>query len=201
MLTLWLPPVFLAILAFSTLFISPAAGERLGYGVTVYLASQFAKGIQQLLMPICKEVVWIDIYIFFHEIFYFSILMTSCTSVYFYYCTREHFLPLWLSIALTGPGGLQKAMEAESATDSEKESAIAQLARSFNFAGASSNLHGFHHALKHSSSSVGGSLRRTTAGGAPAGRPLRPQRRRVETSGQRRRRRRTRRRRWRRQRA
>ena len=171
MLTLWLPPVFLAILAFSTLFISPAAGERLGYGVTVYLASQFAKGIQQLLMPICKEVVWIDIYIFFHEIFYFSILMTSCTSVYFYYCTREHFLPLWLSIALTGPGGLQKAMEAESATDSEKESAIAQLARSFNFAGASSNLHGFHHALKHSSSSVGGSLRRTTAGGAPAGAP------------------------------
>ena len=103
MLTLWLPPVFLAILAFSTLFISPAAGERLGYGVTVYLASQFAKGIQQLLMPICKEVVWIDIYIFFHEIFYFSILMTSCTSVYFYYCTREHFLPLWLSIAQRQP--------------------------------------------------------------------------------------------------
>ena len=71
MVTLWLPPIFLAILAISTFFMSPAVGERLSYGITILLASQFGKAVQQTLLPVCREVLWIDVYLLFHEIFYF----------------------------------------------------------------------------------------------------------------------------------
>lgn len=44
--TLCLPPILLAMLATSTFFMSPEEGERLGYGIAIYLASQFVKSLQ-----------------------------------------------------------------------------------------------------------------------------------------------------------
>ena len=77
MTQLWLPPIFLAILSLSTFFLSPEVGERLGYGITILLAAQFGKAVQQQLLPICREVLWIDIYLIYHEVFYFTVLVSQ----------------------------------------------------------------------------------------------------------------------------
>ena len=139
MLTLWLPPIFLAVLAFSTLYVSPSAGERLGYGMTIFLAAQFAKSIQQQLMPICKEIVWFDIYIFFHELYYFSTLMTSCITVYLYYSTADSFVPRWLRVALGGQAALDRLLNKQSMSDNERESAVARLYRKLAKGGGDAN--------------------------------------------------------------
>jgi len=77
------PPTTLAILAISVFFVSPAVGERLSFGVTLVVASQFGacatrsspfreprirrcgprraigKLVVMQLMPICSELLWV----------------------------------------------------------------------------------------------------------------------------------------------
>lgn len=67
---LLLPPIFLAALAISTFFMSHNVG-RLGFGITILLAAQFGKGVVASVTPTCNELLWIDIYLFFHEVFTF----------------------------------------------------------------------------------------------------------------------------------
>lgn len=81
MVVLWLPPIFLTVLALSTFWMSPEVGERLGYGITILLASQFGKAVVMEFLPVCKELLWIDIYLLFHEVITFCILVMSCVTM------------------------------------------------------------------------------------------------------------------------
>ena len=83
MSVLLLPPIFLAVLAVSTFFMTPGGG-RLGFGITVLLSSQFGKAVVMALMPICSEFLWIDLYIMFHESFTFATLVMLIVSHFFY---------------------------------------------------------------------------------------------------------------------
>ena len=81
---LLLPPIFLAVLAISTFFMTPAGG-RLGFGITVLLSSQFGKAVVMALMPVTRELLWIDLFLLFHEAFFFATLLVLIGSHFFFW--------------------------------------------------------------------------------------------------------------------
>ena len=82
---------------------SPAVGERLGYGITLILASQFSKAIVMELVPVCDEVVWIDLFHLVNELFTFLALFEAVAVLSFHWYQGEHLFPDWVRLLHRAP--------------------------------------------------------------------------------------------------
>ena len=47
--------------SFAVFWLKPAVGERLGYGITLILATEVFKLVVDEVIPICGEMLWIDL--------------------------------------------------------------------------------------------------------------------------------------------
>ncbi|EOD14576.1 hypothetical protein EMIHUDRAFT_448130 [Emiliania huxleyi CCMP1516] len=81
------PPTTLAILAISVFFVSPAVGERLSFGVTLVVASQFGacKLVVMQLMPICSELLWVDVFLLINELVTLLSLLESTLVLFLHH--------------------------------------------------------------------------------------------------------------------
>ena len=57
-----LPAVLFSLMSFAVFFMSFEVGERLGCGITLVLVVEVAKQTIQTLVPICGELLWMELF-------------------------------------------------------------------------------------------------------------------------------------------
>ena len=73
-----LPSVIFSLLSFAVFFMSFEVGERLGFGITLVLVVEVAKQTMSTLLPVCGELLWMEIFIWTNFIFTCVSLIESC---------------------------------------------------------------------------------------------------------------------------
>ena len=92
-------------------------------------------GVVASVTPTCNELLWIDIYLFLHEVFTFCVIMLSCVSIFFWWYQHDTLLPTWCSHALASLRASSSGSAADAAAliavseGDERESANAALYR------------------------------------------------------------------------
>ena len=88
-----LPSVALTILSFSVFFMSFQVGERLGVGVTLVLMIEVAKVSMSTMIPVCGELLWLEIFFLVNFIFTFASLLESVVVLSFAFHDSDVVLP------------------------------------------------------------------------------------------------------------
>ncbi|KAL1505119.1 hypothetical protein AB1Y20_008878 [Prymnesium parvum] len=78
-------------------FMSFEVGERLGFGITMVLVIEVAKTTAASYLPICSELLWLDLLIVSSEFFALISLAETCVVLSLSYYTEEHLMPPWLA--------------------------------------------------------------------------------------------------------
>ena len=68
-------------------------GERLGFGVTLVLTTEVAKGALTAVMPVCGELLWVQLFYLLNLFFTSISLLESCLVLGLAYNTRPTLLP------------------------------------------------------------------------------------------------------------
>ena len=148
-----LPLAIFSLISFSVFFMSFEVGERLGFGITLVLVVEVAKQTISTFLPVCGELVWMELYIWINWIFTCLALLESCLVLGLAYNTEEFFVDLltpawfrplrsflygswlrqrvrWLDAALMRVGIVLPApTKKEDAPQEEQESAAAKHVR------------------------------------------------------------------------
>ena len=56
------PGILFTLLSFASFFMSYQVGERLGFGVTLILAVEVGKVVIAQMVPVCGELLWIEVF-------------------------------------------------------------------------------------------------------------------------------------------
>ena len=77
------PGVILTLMSFSVFWLDAAScGERLGFGVTLLLAIEVTRIVINGLLPVCGEMLWVEILLNYNELFCAFALVESCFAAY-----------------------------------------------------------------------------------------------------------------------
>jgi len=90
------PSLLLTYLSFGVFFMSYEVGERLSFGITLVLVMEVLKTTISCFVPVCGELLWIDLFMLVCTIFCLvSLLETICVLCLSFH-TAETLLPSWL---------------------------------------------------------------------------------------------------------
>lgn len=89
---LW-PSLALTVLSFSVFFMSFQVGERLGVGVTLVLVVEVAKATMASMIPVCGEMLWLEIFYLVNLVFTLASLLESIVVLSLAYQDAESILP------------------------------------------------------------------------------------------------------------
>ena len=98
------PSLALTILSFTVFFMNFQVGERLGVGVTLVLMIEVAKVTMSTLVPVCEELLWLEIFYLINFLFTFASLAESVIVLSLAFLETEKTLPaafdyrVWASI-------------------------------------------------------------------------------------------------------
>ena len=93
-----MPSLVAAIGSVLVFFLHPAAGERLGYCITLNLAMQFGKVVAMETVPVCPETLWSDVFVIYNELVTLFALIETCVvlALHFNDGSRGYSVPRWL---------------------------------------------------------------------------------------------------------
>lgn len=104
------PTTLFTLVAFSVFFMGESCGERLGLGITVVLVIEVNRYTLASMIPVCGELLWIDLFLFLNFVFTISALLESCVVIAFAYNGKERLLPEYLDVSLRSFGGLAEKL-------------------------------------------------------------------------------------------
>ena len=113
-------------------------GERLSFGITLVLTMTTYQAIANALLPICGELLWIEVFSQYHFFATIIALMETCVVLAFAYTTTENFLPDWvievqgkaaelwhqMLLLLTVRGGAERREERRQAAREQRKSTM-----------------------------------------------------------------------------
>merc|ERR1711951_240096 len=67
-------------------------GERLGFGITLILAVEVSKGLVINLVPICGELLWVEIFLNLNLLFCLLALFETCVVLFLAFHTEARLL-------------------------------------------------------------------------------------------------------------
>jgi len=88
-----LPPIALTITSFGVFFMSYEVGERLGFGITLILAMEVTKVVIADFLPVCGEMMWIEVLLGINTWFTYLALLETCFVLFLAYHTDSHIVP------------------------------------------------------------------------------------------------------------
>mmetsp|Transcript_54036 Transcript_54036/g.126832 ORF Transcript_54036/g.126832 Transcript_54036/m.126832 type:complete len:689 (-) Transcript_54036:31-2097(-) len=91
------PTVLITYLSFGVFFMSHEVGERLSFGITLLLVVEVMKGTVATFVPVCGELLWIDLFMLINTIFCCLSLIETMAVLFFAFHMDDHFLPAWLA--------------------------------------------------------------------------------------------------------
>ena len=94
------PSITTSVIALANVYQSPEAGERIGYALTLLLAREFGKAAIMQFTPITDEMLWINVFDLYNELWVLVALLETCVVMSLYFVEdAEEILPPWLRIA------------------------------------------------------------------------------------------------------
>ncbi len=132
------PCVVLACVSFLPFWMNWEVGERLSFGITLVLTMTTYQAIANALLPICGELLWIEVFSQYHFFATIIALMETCVVLAFAYTTTENFLPDWvievqgkaaelwhqMLLLLTVRGGAERREERRQAAREQRKSTM-----------------------------------------------------------------------------
>jgi hypothetical protein len=97
-----LPGVVFTIMSFAVFFMSYQAGERLGYGVTLCLTSEVSKSLIAQAIPVCGELLWMELYLNINVAFTILSLLESCVVLGIAFNSEDYLFPPHLNPLYVG---------------------------------------------------------------------------------------------------
>lgn len=91
------PTILITYLSFGVFFMSHEVGERLSFGITLLLVVEVMRTSVAAFVPICGELLWIDLFMLVNSIFCCLSLLETMLVLFFAFHTDEHLLPDWLA--------------------------------------------------------------------------------------------------------
>ena len=92
-----LPTILITYLSFGVFFMSHEVGERLSFGITLLLVVEVMRSSVATFVPICGELLWIDLFMLVSSLFCCLSLLETMIVLYLAFHTDEHLLPNWLA--------------------------------------------------------------------------------------------------------
>lgn len=94
-LVIW-PSVLLTYCSMGVFFMSCEVGERLSYGITLLLAAEVTKVVMANFLPVCGELLWIDLFTVVCSAFSVLSLIESLVVLSLAYHRKKYILPRWI---------------------------------------------------------------------------------------------------------
>jgi len=94
-LLLW-PYVALTLVSFLVFFMSHEVGERLGFGITLILAIEVSKSVFAGMVPVCGEILWLELFSMLNLSFCILALAETCVVLFLAHHEDPHLLPPWI---------------------------------------------------------------------------------------------------------
>ena len=91
------PTVLTTYLSFGVFFMSHEVGERLSFGITLLLLVGVIKGSVAKFVPVCGELLWIDLFMLINTTFCCLSLIETMAVPFFAFHMDDHLLPAWLA--------------------------------------------------------------------------------------------------------
>eukprot|EP00439_Symbiodinium_sp_Y106_P035082 s2955_g4.t1 len=93
------PTVLITYLSFGVFFMSHEVGERLSFGITLLLVIEVMKTTGASFVPVCGELLWIDLFMLVNTVFCCASLVETMAVLFFAFHVDQHILPNWLAWA------------------------------------------------------------------------------------------------------
>ncbi|CAE7666773.1 acr-7 [Symbiodinium pilosum] len=93
------PTTLITYLSFGVFFMSHEVGERLSFGITLLLVIEVMKTTGASFVPVCGELLWIDLFMLVNTVFCCASLVETMLVLFFAFHIDQHFLPKWLAWA------------------------------------------------------------------------------------------------------
>eukprot|EP00931_Biecheleriopsis_adriatica_P025326 TRINITY_DN15584_c0_g1_i1.p1 TRINITY_DN15584_c0_g1~~TRINITY_DN15584_c0_g1_i1.p1 ORF type:complete len:642 (+),score=74.35 TRINITY_DN15584_c0_g1_i1:262-1926(+) len=91
-----IPNIIMTYLSFGVFWMPAEVGERLSYGVTLVLVVEVGKVTVSSFIPVCGELLWVDLFLLECTLFTLASLLESMTVLFFNYHSGRRILPSWL---------------------------------------------------------------------------------------------------------
>lgn len=89
------PTLLLTYLSMGVFFMSHEVGERLSFGITLMLANEVTKITVAGFVPVCGELLWVDLFMLVSSLFCGVSLLETMIVLFLAYHTDRHLLPAW----------------------------------------------------------------------------------------------------------
>lgn len=90
------PPIIMAILSFAVFFVPSGAADPLGFGISVIIVALLNNLILINMLPICGEVLWLDLFALNNTTFCVLALFQSALMIAIETTEGEHLFPEWV---------------------------------------------------------------------------------------------------------
>lgn len=91
-----LPGVVVTLLSFAVFFIDTAAADPMSYGITVIVVNFLSQLVLVNMLPVCGELIWIDLFYIVNTLFCCISLFQSAFNAMLENMGDRYFLPLWI---------------------------------------------------------------------------------------------------------
>ena len=94
--TLLVPTCIITCLSFVVFWAPPSAADALSFGITIIVVVILMNVVLLELLPICGELLWIDLFMFVNTLFCMLSLFQSALTILIEQTTSEFIMPTWL---------------------------------------------------------------------------------------------------------
>ena len=91
-----IPGVVITLLSFAIFWTDTASADALGYGISVIIVNLLGNIVLLEILPVCGEVIWIDIFATINTVFCCLSLFQSAFNIMLENSEEDHILPLWI---------------------------------------------------------------------------------------------------------
>ena len=90
-----IPGVLITLLSFAVFWCESNSTDALAYGITVIVVNLLSNIVLLEMLPVCGEMIWIDIFALCNTFFCCVSLLQSALCLHLEGCEDDHLLPLW----------------------------------------------------------------------------------------------------------
>ena len=98
--TIILPGILITCLSFAVFWSDTASADALGYGIGVIIVNLLSNFILIGVLPVCGEVIWVDLFAILNTVFCCISLFQSAFNIMVEQFEDDSLLPLWIHLPL-----------------------------------------------------------------------------------------------------
>jgi len=95
-----IPGIVITVLSFAVFWADTESADALGFGITVIVVNLLSNLVLVNMLPVCGEMIWIDLYAAVNTLFCCLSLFQSAFNIMLENHTGDYLLPIWLALPI-----------------------------------------------------------------------------------------------------